>query len=93
MAVLSYESEPAALLLYVYLSCIRSELQRLPHSPHYINLSFILKCVPTCLAQHSVRGKGICFVLCPPPTLFLFSLLHRQPMEGDEESKSKEWGF
>lgn len=74
LAVLSYESSPAVLLLHVCLSYIRTELQQLSHSPHYINLPFILKCVPACLAQHSVQGKDICFVLCPSPILSFFFL-------------------
>lgn len=60
------------------LSYIRRELQQLSHSPHYINLPFILKCVPACLAQHSVQGKGICFVPCSLP--HRLSLIHSRPM-------------
>lgn len=89
MAVLSYWSGPAALLLYVCLSYISRELQQLPHSPHYINLPFILKCVPACLAQNSVQGKGICFVPCPLP--HRLSLFHSRPM-GEMERAREEGG-
>lgn len=66
---------------YVCLRYITRKLQRLRHSPHYINPRFILKCVPACLALQNVQGKGICFFPVPPPKLSLpFSELTNREM-------------
>lgn len=63
---------------YVCLRYITRKLQRLRHSPHYINPRFILKCVPACLALQNVQGKGICFSPCPLPNSL--SLLQSWPI-------------